>query len=752
MVDFLINRDDVKKHSADNSIPDYYLDLIQYLGENRGDARAHPVWMDKCSERRLSFSRSTDIFYKHMGGASFFEKNRDFERSKFRRNQAVSAMTAPFTKKDGLAHILREYTGDRCGTHPADAHACRVPDRDASDRQKINTLFQPGQLGLTRRGQQVVAVVEGSQAHEKGVKPGWLIESIDGEPHSTELLKAKKDGQAPFYVGFVEIFTRVAAVAADNIAPRSFTVGTAAAEDPIYDDMSSFEEEYVRGLAVAICRRMLAVMQSAAERRGEDCDGSAAVRSPFDFDVARAAVAVLRFSNSQHGGRIYQRQMPAHLAKSPTEDHLAYESAQRQVLQCSYTTPLKQYNDASSWECRLPCGSLDAADLAALLDDVAAWDPQVKTLYGIDNLWILKPKGMGRGKGIFVAECAQDITCTSGLDHLFRGMRAAADGAATTSLQADTSAVSADQEPQRLGGYGLERQETGWVAQKYIEKPLLFEGRKKFDIRFMTLVSFVGNDQLEAAPGAPGPGDGDLPWAQAVSGGAHAGGRLACYSFEDSVMKICAGDFDDEEAVGELRHLTNHAVQEHHPLYNPEEGVQDAAAACARGSIGCTAPLPISASREAAAGEKDGRRVDGPEKIYHQVLLPQMQALAYRVFRATPWEQDWARDEGFYPTDVRFQLFGFDMMVDEDYRVWVIEVNQQPGLSAEGVPAMTLIMRRLLRGMFGILLDVERYDLVCGSHRGSPPGVAPSSSTGAWPDSAAGWSPLVPGAPQETHA
>jgi len=278
------------------------------------------------------------------------------------------------------------------------------------------------------------------------------------------------------------------------------------------------------------------------------------------------------------------------------------------------------------------------------------------------------------------------------------------------------------------------------VAQKYIEKPLLYEGRKKFDFRFMSLVSFVGNDQLDAAPEAPGPGDRDLPWAQAVSGGAHAGGRVSCYSFEDTIMKVCAGEFNDDTAEGEMRHLTNHAVQEHHPDYDPLEGVQDSAVGCARGSLGQSAPLLA------------GGRVECASDIYPKVLLPQMRALAYRVFRATPWEQDWARDEGFYPTDVRFQLFGFDMMVDEDYRVWVIEVNQQPGLSAEGVPAMTRIMQRLLRGMFGILLDVERYDLVCSGHRPEEPKAAEGDTdsgegapfAGAWPETAAGWSPLTP--------
>lgn len=766
MVDFLINVDDVKKHSAEKSIPGYYLDLVEYLEEERGDCHAHPVWMDKARESQLSFSSYADIFYKHMGSATFFEKNRDFENSKFRRNQAVSAMTAPYTKKDGLAHILREYCGEKNCSHLADVAS-------SHSMVKFQLQFEPGKIGFRRRGDRIVQVEDDSQAQRHGVKLGWSIESIDGEPYTDDLLKTKKGGDIPYEIGFVEPVTRVAALSADNIAPRSFTVGTSRSTESLYNDAASFEEEYVRGLSIAVCRRMLAAFHIADNCSANKEHPVDLVNVPFDFDVARAAVAVVRFCTSHHRDRIYRLHTPD-FAESPSPDQAAYDSARKLLLQELHAVPLKKYNDSTAWEHQLPHSCLKEQDLEALLGNVSAWDPQMKTCYGEDNLWIFKPKGMGRGKGIFVAECVHDITITGGLHHLFSDL-----GAKPDPSDSKTAVVDCDDDPvqvhsdstttreeahqeggypsTKLGGYGLTHVETGWVAQKYIERPLLFEGRKKFDIRFMTLLSFVGNDQLDAAPGAPGPGNVDLPWAQAITGGAHAGGRLTCYSFEDSIMKICAADFNDEnEADGELRHLTNHAVQEHHPLYEPETGVQDSAAACARGSLGSSIPAGVflrklgiqepHASDEISSKEKgDGDRLDIPEAIYYDVLLPQMRALAHRVFRATPWERDWARDEGFYPTDVRFQLFGFDMMVDEDYRVWVIEVNQQPGLSAEGVPAMTRIMQKLLRGMFGILLDVERYDLICSHSSSSGPEANTERTDPArdWPASAAGWKPLT---------
>jgi tubulin monoglycylase TTLL3/8 len=65
---------------------------------------------------------------------------------------------------------------------------------------------------------------------------------------------------------------------------------------------------------------------------------------------------------------------------------------------------------------------------------------------GTDNIWILKPAGLSRGRGIICLNTLAEI-----MDH-------------------------------------LKSKEMQWVAQKYIENPLIVK-KRKFDIRVWVLVS-----------------------------------------------------------------------------------------------------------------------------------------------------------------------------------------------------------------------------------------------------------------------
>jgi hypothetical protein len=51
-----------------------------------------------------------------------------------------------------------------------------------------------------------------------------------------------------------------------------------------------------------------------------------------------------------------------------------------------------------------------------------------------------------------------------------------------------------------------------------------------------------------------------------------------------------------------------------------------------------------------------------------------------------------------------FELFGFDFMIDEDFRVWLIEVNTNPyiGIHNQG---MKHILPEMLQSLFKIVLD-----------------------------------------------
>jgi hypothetical protein len=51
-----------------------------------------------------------------------------------------------------------------------------------------------------------------------------------------------------------------------------------------------------------------------------------------------------------------------------------------------------------------------------------------------------------------------------------------------------------------------------------------------------------------------------------------------------------------------------------------------------------------------------------------------------------------------------FEFFGFDFMIDEDFRVWLIEVNTNPYIGIHN-DSMKDLLPSMLSGLFKIVLD-----------------------------------------------
>jgi hypothetical protein len=51
-----------------------------------------------------------------------------------------------------------------------------------------------------------------------------------------------------------------------------------------------------------------------------------------------------------------------------------------------------------------------------------------------------------------------------------------------------------------------------------------------------------------------------------------------------------------------------------------------------------------------------------------------------------------------------FEFFGFDFMIDEDFRVWLIEVNTNPYVGIHN-DSMNDVLPRMLHGLYKIVLD-----------------------------------------------
>jgi hypothetical protein len=239
-----------------------------------------------------------------------------------------------------------------------------------------------------------------------------------------------------------------------------------------------------------------------------------------------------------------------------------------------------------------------------------------------------------------------------------------------------------------------------WIAQQYIDRPLLYH-KRKFDIRCWALLL---RDEYEV------------------------------YVYEDLVMRTSSVPYNRETATsktasGRLAHITNHCVQETGAAYSlyeegnelwrehldglirykgalkterlkqdkfspdrsprPQEpsvnetlhsttsstGLRDSPypAFETRGGEGSKSPALTSARGAASAITLDN------------YIMPQIHAIVRDTLLAAKAH---VPDEPAVPPTHTFQVFGYDFLIDEDLKVWLLEINGAPGGPDRLKPAM----------------------------------------------------------------
>jgi len=153
------------------------------------------------------------------------------------------------------------------------------------------------------------------------------------------------------------------------------------------------------------------------------------------------------------------------------------------------------------------------------------------------------------------------------------------------------------------------------IVQKYIERPLLLCSGRKFDIRQWVLVRSV----------AP----------------------LRVFLFSEAYLRLCNGMYDLGDLRDRERHISNWQVNKH------GRNVVD----------GAVASLDDFRT--------DLREITGRGRFWEEHLLPQIEAIVVQTLRAG--------EDLLTPRPKSFELFGFDLMVDEGMNVWLLEVNLSPG-------------------------------------------------------------------------
>ena len=217
------------------------------------------------------------------------------------------------------------------------------------------------------------------------------------------------------------------------------------------------------------------------------------------------------------------------------------------------------------------------------------------------NMWIVKPSFMNQGRGIEICKNLREIKqCIFGTSECNQ-----------------------------------------WVVQKYIEKPLLYKGRK-FDIRIWVLVT----DKCEV------------------------------FYYEEGYIRTSSINFTNNNNHNYI-HLTNNCLQQFGNTYGKYEDGN-------------------TLSFEDLQKYLDLEYADKKVSVNKQIV-PRIKDLIIDTILAIQYNEKNMQKHCF-------ELLGYDFMIDEDFRVWLIEVNSNPYL---GIPNDYIrdILPSMINEMFSIVLD-----------------------------------------------
>jgi hypothetical protein len=173
------------------------------------------------------------------------------------------------------------------------------------------------------------------------------------------------------------------------------------------------------------------------------------------------------------------------------------------------------------------------------------------------------------------------------------------------------------------------------VAQWYLAQPLLANGRK-FDLRMYGLVSRA------------------------------SAGRYLCHSFTNGYARLSLQPYSLADLSDTFAHLTNASVQKQHASYQAEGA----------GSIWSLAMLEENLVAKGVCPVGWATSPSGGLQTQSKVIMAGVLGAAAGKFQ---------RKEGY------FDLLGFDLIVDEDLKVHLLEVNTNPALHQDNAVLEALL-------------------------------------------------------------
>lgn len=183
-----------------------------------------------------------------------------------------------------------------------------------------------------------------------------------------------------------------------------------------------------------------------------------------------------------------------------------------------------------------------------------------------------------------------------------------------------------------------------YIIQKYCERPFLYKGRK-FDIRAFAVTQTVN-------------------------------GNLQGYYYTEGYLRTSCRDYNIKNVTSRLIHLTNDAVQKNCQDYGKFE----------------------NGNKLSYADFQKYLDSVNVKKDFAKDVLPEFKKLVCDSIKAVSRKLDPDRRQS------SFEIFGYDFMLDEDLKPWVIEVNTNPCLELSS-PYLARLIPAMIENTMKICVD-----------------------------------------------
>ncbi|CEG39583.1 Predicted tubulin-tyrosine ligase [Plasmopara halstedii] len=270
-------------------------------------------------------------------------------------------------------------------------------------------------------------------------------------------------------------------------------------------------------------------------------------------------------------------------------------------------------------------------EIQEILTQLEQRDPQFLTVCRDDsNVWICKPSNLSQGRGIVLCNTSEDMEKLLFPDK--------------------NCAVNSDEIKDRS------MIQTKWMVQKYIERPLLLQNGRKFDIRQWVLITALKPDPI-------------------------------VFWFFKSYLRFCSRKFNLAHLHDQFVHLSNYSVQQHFA-----RDVEDDSRSNQDEDVNAFEPMWSSEQFQDMLRQQHGN------DVWSETIVPQMQSIVQLTLDAVLPRLE-VVGQGF-------EWLGYDFLVDENNHVWLLEVNVSPDMSHSTKITAELVPKATADAL-SVILDTE---------------------------------------------